>query len=157
MKIISCMNSDHNDTILEINYKKKLQRNTNTDAKQHATKKPMDHRWNQRGNQKISKDKWKQKYHNLKPISSAQLLSHVWLFATPWSVAHQLLCPSPAPDLVQTHDHQVSDAIQTFHLLSSPFPPAFTLFQHRDHFQGVSSLHQMAKVLEFQLQHQSFQ
>ena len=64
---------------------------------------------------------------------------------------HQLL------ELVQTHVHRVGDAIQPLHPLSSHSPPAFNLSQHQDLFQGVSSSHQMAKVLEFQLQHQSFQ
>ena len=61
------------------------------------------------------------------------------------------------PDPTQTHVHQVGDAIQPSHPLSSPSPPAFSLFQHQDLFHRVSSLHQVAKVLEFQLQHQSFQ
>ena len=57
----------------------------------------------------------------------------------------------------QTHVHRVSDAIQPSHALSSPIPPAFNLSQHQGLFQWVSSLHQVAKLLEFQLQHQSFQ
>ena len=57
----------------------------------------------------------------------------------------------------QTHVHRVSDAIQPSHPLSSPFPPAFNLSQHQGLFQWVGSLHQVAKVLELQLQHQSFQ
>ena len=57
------------------------------------------------------------------------------------------------PELAQT---QVSDAIQPFHPLSSPSPPAFNFSQHQGLFQWVGSLHQVAKVLEFQLQHQSF-
>ena len=65
-------------------------------------------------------------------------------------VHHQL------PELAQTHVHRVSDAIQPSHSLSSPSPPAFNLFQYQGLFQWVSS-HQVAKVLEFQLQHQSFQ
>ena len=60
-------------------------------------------------------------------------------------------------ELAQTHVHQVSDAVQPSHPLSTPFPPAFNLSQHQGLFQGVSSSHQVAKVLEFQLQHQSFQ
>ena len=59
--------------------------------------------------------------------------------------------------LVQTHDYWVSDATQPFHPLSSPSPPTFNLSQHQGLFKGVSSSHQVAKVLEFQLQHQSFQ
>ena len=66
-------------------------------------------------------------------------------------VHHQL------PELTQTHVHWVSEAIQPSHPLSSPFPPAFNLSQHQGLFQWVSSSHQVAKVLEFQLQHQSFQ
>ena len=61
------------------------------------------------------------------------------------------------PELAQTHVHWVNDAIQPSHPLSSPSPPAFNLSQHQSLFQWVSSLHQVAKVLEFQLQHQPFQ
>ena len=61
------------------------------------------------------------------------------------------------PELAQTHVHQVGDAIQPSHPLSSPSPPAFNLSQHQGLFQWVSCLHQVAKILEFQLQHQSFQ
>ena len=68
-----------------------------------------------------------------------------------FSVLHHL------PELGQTHAHWVSDAIQPSRPLSSPSPPAFNLSQHQGLFQWVSSLHQVAKVLEFQLQHQSFQ
>ena len=60
-------------------------------------------------------------------------------------VHHQL------PESTQTHDHWVGDAIQPSHPLSSPSPPALTLSQHQGLFQLVSSLHQVAKVLEFQL------
>jgi len=63
-------------------------------------------------------------------------------------VHHQL------PEFTQTHVHWVCDAMQPLHLLS---PPAFNLYQHQGLFQWVSSSHQVAKVLEFQLQHQSFQ
>ena len=57
----------------------------------------------------------------------------------------------------QTHVHQVSDAIQPSHPLTSPSLPTFSLSQHQGLFQWVSSLHQVAKVLEFQLQPLSFQ
>ena len=60
-------------------------------------------------------------------------------------------------ELAQTHVHRVSDAIQPSHLLLSPSPPAFNLSQHQGFFQWVSSSHQVAKALELQLQHQSFQ
>ena len=66
-------------------------------------------------------------------------------------VHHQLLDPT------QTHVHRVGDDIQPSHPLSSPFPPALNLYQHQGLFKWVTSLHQVAKVLEFQLQHQSFQ
>ena len=66
-------------------------------------------------------------------------------------VYHQL------PEFAQIHVHQVGDTIQPFYPLSSPSPPTFNLSQHQGLFQSVSSSHQMAKVLEFQLQHQSFQ
>ena len=66
-------------------------------------------------------------------------------------VHHQL------PKFTQTHVHRVGDAIQPSHPLSSPSPPAFNLSQHQGLFQWVNSSHEVAKVLEFQLQHQSFQ
>ena len=61
------------------------------------------------------------------------------------------------PEFTQTHVHWVGDAIQPSHPLSSPSPPAFNLSQHQGPFQWVSSSHEVAKVLEFHLQHQSFQ
>ena len=61
------------------------------------------------------------------------------------------------PEFAQTHVHQVGDAIQPSHPLLSPSPPVLNLFQHQGLFKWVSSSHQVAKVLEFQLQHQSFQ
>ena len=66
-------------------------------------------------------------------------------------VHHQL------PELTQTHVHQVGDAIQLSHPLSSPSPPALNLAQRQGLFQWVNSSHEVAKVLEFQLQHQPFQ
>ena len=60
-------------------------------------------------------------------------------------------------EFAQTHVHWVNDAIQPSHPLSSPSPPAFSLYQHQGLFQRVDSSHQVAKVLELQLQHQSFQ
>ena len=61
------------------------------------------------------------------------------------------------PECTQTHVNWVGDAIQPSHPLSSPSLPAFNLSQHRGLFQWVSSLHQVSKVLELQLQRQSFQ
>ena len=72
--------------------------------------------------------------------------------STPGPPVHHLL-----PESTQTHVHWVSDAIQQSHPLSSPSPPILNLSQHQGLFKWVSSLHQVAKLLEFQLQHQSFQ
>ena len=66
-------------------------------------------------------------------------------------VHHQLL------EFTQTQVHWVGDAIQPSHPLSSPFPPTFDLSQHQGLFKWVSTSHQVGKVLESQLQHQSFQ
>ena len=66
-------------------------------------------------------------------------------------VHHQL------PESKQTHVHWVGDAIQPSHPLSSHSPPALNLSQHQGLFKWVSSLDQVAKVLEFHLQHQSYQ
>ena len=65
-------------------------------------------------------------------------------------IHHQL------PEFTQTHVYWVRDAIQPSHPLSSPSPPAFNLAQHQGLLKWVSSSNQVAKVLEFQLQHQSF-
>ena len=67
-------------------------------------------------------------------------------------VHHQL--PEPAQIKVI---HRVGDAIQLSHPLSSLSPPALNLSQHRGLFKQVSSLHQVARILELHLQHQSFQ
>ena len=86
-----------------------------------------------------------------------QLLSRVQLCGsmdcnTPgFPVLHNL------PEFAQTHVHWVSDTIQPFHPLLHPSPPALNLFEHQGLFQQVSSWHQMDRVLELQLQHQSFQ
>ena len=94
-------------------------------------------------------------------ILSVQFSSVTQLCPTLWDpmnsstpgfpVHHQL------PEFTQTHIHQVSDAIQSSHPLSSPSPPAPNPSQHQGLFQWVSSLHEVAKVLEFQLWHHSFQ
>ena len=66
-------------------------------------------------------------------------------------VHHQLL------ELTPTHVHWVGDAIQPSHPLLSPSSPTFNHSQHQGLFQWVNSSHHVTKVLEFQLQHQSFQ
>ena len=65
---------------------------------------------------------------------------------------HQLL-----PEFTQTHVHWVSNVIQPSHPVSSLSHPAFNLSQHPDLFKGVSYPCQVAKVLELQLQYQSFE
>ena len=90
-------------------------------------------------------------------FSSVQSLSRVQLFVTLWTTAHQAsLSITNFPESTQTHVHWVSDAIQPSCPLSSP-SPALNLSQHQGLFQWVSSPHQVAKVLEFQLQYQYFQ
>ena len=74
----------------------------------------------------------------------------------PWTATHQA-SHCHLPEFTQTHVRWVGNAIQPSHPLSSPSPPAFNLSHHQSLFQWVSSAHQVAKVLEFQLQHQSFQ
>ena len=66
-------------------------------------------------------------------------------------VHHQL------PESTQTHVHWVGDAIQPSHPLSSPSPLTLNVEKHQGLFKWVSSSHQVAKVLEFQLQYQFFQ
>ena len=100
--------------------------------------------------------------------------THIWLTGSSvqFSLLHQscltpcdpMDCSTPGfpvhhqlVELAQTHVHRVGDAIQPPHPLSSPSPPTFNPSQHQGLFQRVSSLHQVAKVLEFHLQHQSFQ
>ena len=91
-------------------------------------------------------------------VSSVQLFSCVQLLATPWTAACQAFpVHHQLPELAQTHVHWVGDAIEPSHPLSSPAPPAFNLSQHQSLFKWVTSLHQVAKVLELPLQYQSFQ
>ena len=91
-------------------------------------------------------------------FSSVQLLSHVRLFVTPWTPAHQAsLSITNSQSLLRLNVHWVGDAIQLPHPLLAPSPPAFNLTQDQGLFQWVSSSHKVAKVSEFQLQYQSFQ
>ena len=91
-------------------------------------------------------------------FSSVQFLSHVQLFVTPWIVALQaplsITNSQSSPKLMSIESVMPSPPS---HSLSSPSPPAFNLSQHRGLFKWVSSSHEVVKVLEFQLQHQSFQ
>ena len=92
-------------------------------------------------------------YHfsSVQSLSRARLCNPMNCSTLGLPVHHQL------PEFTQTHVHQVSDAIQPSHPLSSPPPPAPNPSQHQDLFQWVNSSHEVAKVLEFQPQHQSFQ
>ena len=99
--------------------------------------------------------------------------NHTWLLEKPpvssvaWScptLCNTTNCCTPGlpvhhqlPEFTQTHVHWVGDAIQPSHPLLSPSPPALNLYQHQGLFKWVSSSHQVGKVLELQLQHQSFQ
>ena len=105
------------------------------------------------------------KFHQLKPLGfwdlgriqfssvtqSCPTLCNPIDCSTPGLPVHRQL-----PEFTQTHVRWVGDAIQPFHPLSSPFL-AFNLSQHQGLFKRVSSSHQVAQVLEFHPQHQSFQ
>ena len=84
------------------------------------------------------------------------LFSHsvMWLFATPWTAAHQTSPSFTISQFAQTHVHWVDNAI---HSLPPPSLLTLNLSQHQGLFQWVNFSHQVAKVLEFQLQNQSFQ
>ena len=92
-------------------------------------------------------------YSAVQPLSCVQLtLCDPMDVSMPgFPVHHQPL------KLAEIHVHQEGDAIQPSHPLLSPSFPTFDLCQHQGLFLGVSSSHQVGKVLEFQLQHQSFQ
>ena len=89
-------------------------------------------------------------YSSVQSLSCVRLCDPIDCSTQGFPVHNQLL------ELTQTHVHRVSDAIQPSPHLSSPSLPTFNLSQHQGLFQWVSSLHLVAKVLEFQLQHQSF-
>ena len=96
-----------------------------------------------------------------RPITSVQFSSVTQSCPTP---CDPMKCSMPGlpvhhqlPEFTQTHIHRVSDAIQPSHPLSSPSPPAPNPSQHQSLFQRVNSSHEVARVLEFQLQHHSLQ
>ena len=95
------------------------------------------------------------------PVASVQFSSVALSCLTLWDpMDHNtpgLLVHHQLPEFTQTHVHWVGDAIQLSHPLSSPSPPAFNLSERQGLFKWVSCSHQMVKVLEFQLQHQSSQ
>ena len=89
-------------------------------------------------------------------LSSAQSLSRVRLLRPHGFSTADLPIHHQLQDFTQTHVHWVCDAIQPSHPLLIPSLPIFNLSQHQGRFEWGSSSHQVAKVVEFQLQHQSF-
>ena len=88
----------------------------------------------------------KECFHEFSSVQSRPTLCNPMNRSTPGlPVHHQLL------EFTQTHVHRVSDAIQPSHPLPSPSPPAPNPSQHQSLFQWVSSSHEVAKVLKFQL------
>ena len=91
------------------------------------------------------------------PVSSAQSLSHVRLFANPWTAARQAsLSITSSQSLLKLMSIESVMPSNHLILLSSP-SPALNLSQHQGLLKSASSSQQVSKVLEFQLQHQSFQ
>ena len=98
----------------------------------------------------MPKKTWEMKIQH--QIRSDQSLSRVWLFATPWIAAPQasLSITNSRSSLSQWCHPAISTSVV-------PSPPALNPSQHQSLFQWVNSSHEVAKVLEFQLQHRSFQ
>ena len=96
------------------------------------------------------------RHSNESVSASVQSLSHFRLFVTPWTAVHQaslsITNSRTLPKLMF-----IESVMPSNHPLSSPSPPAFNPSQHQCLFKWVSSSHQVAKILEFQLQHPSFQ
>ena len=90
-------------------------------------------------------------------FNSVQSLCHVRLFVTPWIAARQAsLSITNSRSLLRLTS--IESVMPSSHLiLLSPSPPAFNPSQHQSLFQWVNSSHEVAKILEFQLQHHSFQ
>ena len=100
-------------------------------------------------------------------FATLKITQNFWIFISVWLSSAAQSCPSlcdpmnysmPSlpirhqfPEFTQTHVHQVGDANQPSHPLSSPFPLALNPSQHQSLFQWVNSLREVAKVLEFQL------
>ena len=94
-------------------------------------------------------------------FSSVQFSSVIQSCPTLWDPMNHNMSGLPVHhhllEFIQTHVHRVGDAIQPPHPLSSPSPPVPNPSQHQSLFQWVNSSHEVAKVLEFQLRHHSFQ
>ena len=98
---------------------------------------------------------WSRKVSAHDSLSSVQFSSFTQLCPT---LCDPMNCSTPGlpvhhqlPEFTETHIHWVGDAIQPSHPLSSSSPPAPNPSQHQSLFQWVKSLHEVAKVLEFQL------
>ena len=94
----------------------------------------------------ISHKKWANIFQFSSVAQSCPTLCDPMNHSTPGLPVHHQL-----QEFTQTHVHRVGDAIQPSHPLSSPSPPAHNPSQHQSLFQWVNSLHEVAKVLEFQL------
>ena len=108
------------------------------------------------GSSTISSERfWLATLSNWKLYWTVQFSSVAQLYLTPRNPVNRSTPRLPVhhqlPKFIQTHVHRVGDAIQPSHPLSSPSPPAPNPSQHQGLFQWVNSLHQVAKVLEFQL------
>ena len=92
---------------------------------------------------------------HLRMVQTAQSLSYIQLFVTPWIAAHQAsLSITNSQSLLRL---MCIESVMAPNHLSSPSSPAPNPSQHQGLFQWVNSTHELTKVLEFQLQHQSFQ
>ena len=119
--------------------------------------------WLPKSNHKFLTRHISQAYHVSKWIIFLCALPDLLLLYSCYSL-QPLICSTPGfpvphylPEFAQTHFHWVSDAIQPSHPLLPPSPLTFNLSQHRGLFQRVGSSHQVARVLELQFLHQSFQ
>ena len=122
--------------------------------KRYISKKDI-HRWHHQVDDCLL-DKAYKKLNDKDQLSSVTqscltLCEHMNSSRLGFPVNHKLL------EFIQSHVHWVGDVIQPSHPLLSPSPPVPNLSQHKDLFRWVSASHQVTKVLEFQLQHQSFQ
>ena len=90
-------------------------------------------------------------------VTAVQSPSHVQLCNIVGCSIPGLSVPHHLPKFAQVQVHCIGDAIQPSLPLKTSSPSALNLSQHQGFFQSVSCSHQMTKILEFQLQHQSFQ
>ena len=116
---------------------------------------------------RLLEDSWSEKLTEVEIRSCSDGLVHAQFSSVTQlcpTLCDPMNCSTPGfpvhhklPEFTQTHVHQVGDAIQPSHHVSSPSPPALNLSQHQGLFKWVSSLREVTKLLEFQFQYQSFQ